>query len=288
MDELGEFIGGILIAVLLIVAAIYIFVYIVLPVAVCYYLGKQFYSQVKGCELRSRALATLAGIGFASIAVATSIVYSNGYEGIVVVPVSIVLFLIASTVTLSLWVSSKKKKFTDVLQSLNTKQSGLDARSRQIAQLLERLRKDTESIQSMYGERMREKAKLEGYLRELCESDARTYSIKRREWITLFKGKSDRDLDRLEQELSVTLRRANNGTSQGKVENSIKLCIVKIEFMNRELSKPDERLAANSAKMQELTRQAAATREENERVGAEIQRSEAAYAAFTSARIVLD
>jgi len=40
MDDLGERIVGIILAVIIVVALIYV----VLPIVLCYYLGKQFYT----------------------------------------------------------------------------------------------------------------------------------------------------------------------------------------------------------------------------------------------------
>ena len=288
MDDLIEVLFGIFIAIMVIVALIYVFVYVVLPAAICYLLGKQFYNQLKSYELVGKTKAALAAIGAASIVIALAIVSSYGYEGIAVVPISVLLFLVASIAMLSIWAYTKKKEFIGVRESLGAQQTDLEVKGRETSQTLQRIKRINEKIENKYGNMIREKGKIEDYIRELCSVDARTYTIKKREWETLFKNKDDRTLDRLQKELTAVLKKVNNSSHYEKIENSLKLCLVKLEGINRLTEKPTQDMAANSAKIAKLIRAEAAIKQESERVKSEIGRNEAAYAAFNSSRIVLD
>lgn len=288
MDDLAEGLVGILIAALIIVALIYVLVYVVMPVAICYFLGKQFYKQLKRYELVGKSKVALAAIGAASVVIALAIVSSYGYKGIVIVPIAVTLFLVLAIAMLSMWAYTKKKEFIGVLESLRTQQAGLEIKGREASQTLKLLRRNNERIENKYGSIIREKGKVEDYIRELCSLDARTYTIKRREWEVLLKDKDDEALSRHQKELTSALKCMGNGSPYEKIENSLKLCLAKLEGINRVAGRPASEITANSAQIEELMRAEEAIRQEGERVNLEIARNEAAYAAFTSSRIVLD
>jgi hypothetical protein len=288
MDELGEFIGGLIIAVLVIIALIYVFVCVVLPAALCYYLGKQFYNQMKKCELGSKAKLTLGIIGGVSILIAAALVSNTGINGFVIAPLSGLIFLLIAVPVLAIWVYSKKKRFLDVRYGLQSDKSDLEAQMRAKKNGIDRFQRKNDALKTKFEQTIQGKERFEKYTAELCEADPRTYTILKREWTESYSKMTDKEIEEQEKEYKRRLKQGNRTETSKKTEYAIRLCLLQIEGIKRITGRPLQTIAANAEKIQGMERERAELNKKLTKVTEEISRNESAYQAFLNSRIVLD
>ncbi|MBE0427244.1 MAG: hypothetical protein IBX72_11455 [Nitrospirae bacterium] len=288
MDDLAKFIIGITAAVFVIMALIFVILYVVLPIALCYYLGKQFYTQVKRCELGRNAKITLGIIGGASILLAAAIVNDSGIHGFFIAPLSGLIFLVIAVLTLAIWIYTKKKRFLDVRYDLKSEKFDIETQMRIHRKGIERLQKKNETLKSKFDETIQEQDRLERYTSELCETDTRTYTILKREWTDHHSKMADKDIDAQEKELASILKKRNKRDTSSETEDAIKLCLFKIEGIKRMTGQPLQKIAANTEKLRIMERERTDLEQKIAKVTEQINRNESAYEAFLNSRIVLD
>lgn len=288
MDDLGEFLVGLIVAVLVIVALIYLFVYVVLPVALCYYLGKQFYAQMKRCELGRQAKITLGIIGGASILLAAALVNDSGIHGFFIAPLSGLIFLVTAVLTLAIWVYAKKKRFLNVRYDLQIEKSDIETQMRTCRNGINRLQKRNEALKTKFNQTIQEQERLEKYTAELCETDPRTYTILKREWTENYSKMADKEIEEQEKKLASRLKKSNRGEASRKTEDAIRLCLIKIEGIKRMTGQPLQTITANTEKIQALEQERTDLQQNIAKVTEKINRNESAYQAFLNSRIVLD
>ena len=284
MDDLGEILVGIILAVIVVVALIYV----VLPIALCYYLGKQFYTQLKKYQLVEKTKKVLAIIGGASILIATAIITDSKIHGLLIAPLSALLFLIIAVPTLALWAYTKKRKFLNLKYSSEKRKKSMEAKIKENAWDIEKLTRKNQAIDNKYGSMKKEQEKIDGYLRELCSIDPRTYTILKREWQGEYKKLDDAEIERRKQELATTLKNNRNGQLYRKTEYSIKLCLTKIEELQRTLGKPNNSYDTNKRRIETFQQEKTSLDQDVLRVTNEFNENERAYQAFLTSKIVLD
>lgn len=288
MDDLAEVILGLVLAVVIIVAIIAVVIYVVLPAAIFYFLGRQFYNQTQSYQFVNKSRAVLAAIGAVSIIVSFAMVLSCGLPVLIAVPVSVLLFLVAAIVVVAAWAYSKKTPFIDSIDALKKKQDSLKSREKEISKTIGRVRKANEKMQRKYGSMFGEMSKIDGYIHELCGVDARTYTIKKREWGTYFRSMDDGALDEARKVLIAAVKKMAVDNRYERTENSLRLCLVKKEQLERSIGKPASEMRENETKITGLQGEDAAVKHEMETLRSEIARNESTYAAFKATRIVLD
>ena len=288
MDELGEFLAGLIIAVLVIIAMIYVFVYVVLPAAICYYLGKHFYDQMKKCELGNRAKITFGLIGGLSLLIAATMVSSSGIHDFFIIPISGLLFLVISVPVLAIWMYTKKKRFLDVRYDLQSEKADIERQMRSNKNGIDRLQTKNNALKTKFQQIIQEKERLEKYTAELCESDPRTYTILKREWAESYSKMADKETEAQEREYKNKLKQANRTETGIRTEYAIRLCLLQTEGIKRITGQPLQTIAANAEKMQGMEQERADLNNKLTKVTDEISRNESGYQAFINSRIVLE
>jgi ABC-type transport system involved in multi-copper enzyme maturation permease subunit len=288
MDDFGGLILGLVFGVLLIVALIHLFVYVVIPGAILYFFGRQFYRQINSYKLVNKTKTVLVLIGLLSLITSAVFVIVNEIPAIVIAPVSAVLFLTTSVTTLALWAYLKKRPYIETLASLYRRQLTQECERKIIAHKLEHLKNKNKTFKEEHGVILQEHKKLEGFMQELCGNDTRTYTIKKREWENQYKSVNNEVLALQGKKLAFTLRRANNNTEHEKIENSIKLTLLKLETIRRTIGKPLSEITDNELKIRNFEKSHNATQTELQNTTAEILAKKRAFNSFTSAGIVLD
>lgn len=288
MDELGEFIAGILIAFLIIIAMIYIFVYIVIPVAVCYYLGKEFYNQMKKCKLGGQAKLTLGIIGGLSILIAALLVRDAGINGFVIAPLSVLIFLLIAVPVIAIWIYTKKKRFLDVRHDLQSQEADLEIKIIVNEHNIELLQNENNSLKSEIELTIKNEEQLEKYVAELCETAPRAYTILKREWTEGYSKMEDKEIEEQSIEYKNNLNQINRTETIKKTEYAIRFCLIQIERIKRINRQPLQAIASNTEKIQALEQEVTVLKEKIARVTEQINRNENAYQSFLDSRVVLD
>jgi hypothetical protein len=288
MDDLAGALIGILFAVMLIVAAIYILIYLVVPAAICFFIGRTFYRQIKNYQLGKKSKTALGLVGAASILISTVVILGEGCPGLLIAPLSGILFILMAIPTLGLWAYSKRKFFYDLRESLRQEQSRIEADGRKATTKTDQAKNKINRIKQDYEDLLREKDRLEGIVTELCGSDAQTYSLLRREWERQFTGLSKMELERHQKELGEALKRLEKSRTHEKTEKMIRHCLATMEVIGRIIGRPLQEMAEAKTLLDELERAGQRLSRETARVAEQIRKNDGKLANFNRSRVVLD
>jgi len=288
MDDLAGAIFGLIIACVIIVALIYLLVYVIIPGAICVFLGRAFYRQLKQYQLSNKAKWVLVGVGAVSIAVSATAVISLGYPHWVIIPASALGFLLLSIPTLAGWAYSKKKIFLDIIHQLEGKRSQLNFERDRTRQDLEYFSRNISRLNQDHQHYLEESGRIEGHLRDLCNFDARTYSIKRREWEGELASLNPDALETMKKRLIKEVKQVGSENLSEKINLSIPIALINLQLLEKKSGNPRRELLKNEARVRDLTGKQDNLNQAIEEIDRELSRNQSAYKGFSQSRIVLD
>jgi len=288
MDDLVEGLFGLFIGIAIAVALIMVIVYVVLPCAIIYFLGRTFYRQINTYRIVEKTQWVLMLIGLTSIGISTAIVAGAGINNLLIIPVSLFLFIALSVLTLGLWAFSKRAEFIKTRHLLQIERFRTEQKLKTTRKRLEHLNQHIEELKNEHGELIHHGEKLNGYLKELCMIDAQTYTIKIREWKEEVERMSVEEMAGLKKRLVSELKRHEDIDHYTTVENSIKLCLIKQREIESMSNSPVNALKRAEAEIEALQRELRFLERVRANIESKHQENERAYKRLLSSGIVLD
>lgn len=288
MDDIFGIILGLALGFILIVALLYLFVYVIIPGGIIYFLGRQFYSQINTYKLVAKTKAVLALTGLLSLITAAVFVQVNAIHPIVIAPASASLFLATSCIIMAFWAYSKKRPYIDELNKLHRRQVTQEHEQEEVAHKISYLKDRNKNFKEMHGIKLQEQEKLNGIMRELCVDDPRTYMIKKREWEDELKHASNKILSSQERQLIASLRQTHSNQERQNREGAIKLSLLKLEKIGRVIGKPQRQAIDNENKLRTLENRRSGILQNLQSIRTEIKAKQNGYDQFIRSGIVLN
>ncbi len=288
MDDLGGFIFSIVLGVLIVIALIWLFVYVVIPIAIFCLLGRQFYRQVNRYKLTKKSGGSLVIVGLAAILVSAIIVSSLELHSLLIPVFSGLFFLIGAISTLAVWGYSKRQHFLFEIEQLDASKTSLEKELQRNSQECESLTNHNRRIQTQCQGAVEEKEKMEEYIRELCIHDPQTLTVKKREWEEFIDPMTAMEMEKTRDRLISELNNGQQLPHFERINILLKIAVIRLKENNRILAEPMKVYCLNLQRIQTLQAGKDSLLGRIRMVSGQLDGQKRAYQTFNASRIVLD
>ena len=293
MDELLEFVGGVLFVWFIIywvftVAIPFVLTYLLVPGLVYGFMGWVFFNQLRRYRLTSKSKLALVCIGLGSIVISSIMVSSSGINGLWNIPIATGLFLIIGIITLYIWAEGKIFDVKDKIYRFEWRLGRIEKIIAHNDLRLKKLASEKRKIENAFKDKIEHGKRLELKLQKICSQNARVYGLQKKKLEATIRDLDDNDLAAEKTLLSHKLNHADKNNQSVENAELIRYTLIRLEELQRTVGNPSKKLEAIAKKMAEIDGENRKLKSRAADLKKSISSQKARYEVTTSQGILLD